>query len=262
MRPPKRARVLSNQQALAVRRANQRRRRAKSRNAMVSVPRKKIGFPQSLRTTLRYVVRKDYNVSSLANIEYERFRANGMFDPEVSLGGHQPRGFDQAMALYQTFTVLGSTISVNFAYTGYDGPATLDSTTQSHLVKSSGDVTDAPASPPVMVGIYKGTEALTLPITGEELMEHSRVVWKPMNSQQPGVTVRSRASIASFFGKRSLVGAEGYTGSDTADPAELVEYWVWVGRTGRTAAGLCHISAYVTIEFDAIFTEPKVLQAS
>lgn len=229
---------------------------------MVSVPRNKIGFPQSLRTTLRYVVRKDFNVDSLANISYERFRANGMYDPEVSLGGHQPRGFDQAMALYQTFTVVASRISVNFAYTGYDGPATLDSGTQSHLVKSTGDVTDAPASPPVMVGIYKGSEALTLPITGDEIMEHSRVVWQPMNSQQPGVTVRSRAHIGSFFGKRSLVGAEGYTGSAAADPTELVEYWVWVGRTGRTAAGLCHVSAYVAMEFDAVFTEPKVLQAS
>lgn len=40
------------------------------------------------------------------------FRANGLFDPDVALGGHQPYGFDQLMAVYNSFCVLGAKITV------------------------------------------------------------------------------------------------------------------------------------------------------
>lgn len=237
----------------------------RGRNRQITIPRNKLGFAQSLRTKLRYVVRKDFVVSSLDNIAFESFRANGMFDPEVSLGGHQPRGFDQAMALYSTFTVLGSKISVNWSYAGYDGPSALDSTTSSFLIKTNKVETTAglsAACAPVMCGIYKGTEALANPSTAAEVMEHDRSVWKPMNSQQAGIITSASARIGSFFGNASLVGAEGYSGSNAADPTEQVQYTVWVARTNGVTAGTCAITGYVTIEYDALFTEPKVLQAS
>lgn len=230
----------------------------------MSVPRNKIGFPQSLRTKLKYVTKKDFDVDGHAAIEYEAFRANGMFDPEVSVGGHQPRGFDQSMAMYNSFTVLSSKISVNWAYAGYDGPGSLDGTNV-YLIKetqAAGSSAAASACPPVMCGIYKGTDALALPSTAAEVMEHDRTVWKSMNCQQPGIITSTSCRIGSFYGKSNLVGAEGYSGTASADPDEQVRYTVWVGRTGNTSAGKCFISAYVTITYDVVFTEPKVLQAS
>jgi len=55
------------------------------------------------------------------------------YDPEVALGGHQPRGFDQFTDVYNTFTVLGSKISVSWMYEGYDGPSSV--ATLGNLVK-------------------------------------------------------------------------------------------------------------------------------
>lgn len=39
-------------------------------------------------------------------------RCNGIFDPEVALGGHQPLYFDQLSALYNHYTVIASKITV------------------------------------------------------------------------------------------------------------------------------------------------------
>jgi len=35
-----------------------------------------------------------------------------MFDPDVAIGGNQPRGFDQLTAMYQNFTVIASKMEV------------------------------------------------------------------------------------------------------------------------------------------------------
>lgn len=40
-------------------------------------------------------------------------RLNGPFDPDVTGAGHQPRGFDQLMALYDHYVVIGAQIELN-----------------------------------------------------------------------------------------------------------------------------------------------------
>lgn len=258
-RGPKRARVLSNREALAVRRANQR-RRGRPRNRMVSVPSNKLGFPQSMRATLRYTDPVSFNLNSLDQVFFVNMLANGMFDPQVALGGHQPRGFDDYMRLYGKFTVLSSSISVNFVYEGYDGPTSAASLT-GVMLKESSTATDVPALSPVTCGLYKGVQ---LPGAGtvSEWAEKDKMVWKAMTPHQGGVTVSTRMKTGDFFGKKSLVGAEGYTGTDAADPDEKVYYTIWCGRMSGNNAGEVRIRAYLTIQYDAVFTEPKILRAS
>lgn len=234
----------------------------KARNTRMTVPRKKLGFPQSLRTTLRYVTTKKFDVTSFENVQYESFRANGMFDPEVSLGGHQPRGFDQCMALYKSFTVLGSKISINVVYDGYDGPATVSPSAAIDLMKTVAGEDAAPALSPAMIGIITGVDILALPLTAAELMEHDRVLWKPITSPTGAIVLKKSCNIGSFFGKSNLVGAEGYSGSAAVDPTEQPQFTVFAGRMNASASGLVRLTAYVTIEYDAVFTEPKILQES
>lgn len=48
------------------------------------------------------------------------FSANGLYDPNITGIGHQPVGFDEIMAIYGEFIVLGSTIKVTARNTDAD----------------------------------------------------------------------------------------------------------------------------------------------
>lgn len=67
-------------------------------------------LPDRLVNKLKYVVHQAIPLSAGAG--ELTYRANGMFDPEFALGGHQPLGFDQMTAIYDHFTVLNSSIRV------------------------------------------------------------------------------------------------------------------------------------------------------
>lgn len=237
--------------------------RGKGRNALVKVPRNKLGFPQSIRTKLRFCERVEFEPTN-TQIQQIKFRANGMYDPNVQVapGQHQPRGFDEFMAVYKTFTVHASTCSVSFMYEGYNGPSlksALGNLTQSYQSTTENIV---PALTPVLCGLYKGTEALAAG-TGEEQIEKDRQTWTYITPQQGHKTLRTSCRISDFYGKPALTGAEGYTGSDSADPTEQVLYEVWAARVSNDyPAETTKVVGYVTIEYDATFTEPKALAQS
>jgi len=85
------------------------------RKTFLSVPR----FPgyfadQPLRKfcRLRYVSVDNLAGPTAATIRTIEFRANGMYDPDVRVGGHQPYGFDQIMLGYGKFTVVKASMTV------------------------------------------------------------------------------------------------------------------------------------------------------
>lgn len=59
------------------------------------------------------------SVSALAAGGYQghAFNGNGLFDPDDTGTGHQPRGFDQMKAIYRTYNVKASAIRVRFVGT-------------------------------------------------------------------------------------------------------------------------------------------------
>ena len=63
------------------------------------------------RTTLRYADYFTLNPVASGFAVYV-LSANGMFDPNISGVGHQPRGFDQWMTMYKRYTVIGSKITI------------------------------------------------------------------------------------------------------------------------------------------------------
>lgn len=235
--------------------------RSRRRSQRVVVPRDKLGFPTSMVSTLRYVERVEFTPTSTTTAVWS-FRANGMFDPYESTGGHQPRGFDEMMDIYQTFTVTSSTCSVNWMLEGYDGPSQTGGTPAA-LVKTFDESTDAPAVPPVICGIMRSSEGYGSGIPVQEQMEKDRTNWKVLTPQTGGEITSAKSGLSDFFGKQDLVAADGYSGTAAADPENQAHYHIFAARgSDDYPAGTVKVVAYVTIEYRATFTEPKPLQAS
>lgn len=230
---------------------------------MVSVPRNKLAFPQSMSTMLRYVEKINMgSIGATGNVIQNQFIANGAYDPNYTGTGHQPRGFDQFMAGYETYTVTGSKISVNFVYDAYTGPS-LDSLIGPMLQPS---VATAPATgyaaSAVMCGVHKGMVALSAG-SAEEQMEKERTNWVIMTPNGEPKTLSTSMKTKDFFGTTgSLVGMDGFEGSDAANPTNKVYYEIWCGRVSPYTQPILRVQAYVTIEYEITFSEPKPLVAS
>jgi len=239
--------------------ALKRKQTRRGRNALVRVPRNKIGFPQQISTKLRYATRVQFTPGTSSTQQFQ-LRANGMFDPQTALGGHQPRGFDEFMEAYDMFTVKGSRISCSWMYEGYNGPSQI--ATLGNLVQSTETATDVPALTPVCCGLHKGVEPLSAG-KAETQIEKDRTVWTFLNGQHGHKTLSTSMKVSDFYGKAAVTGAEGYAGSSTADPENQVFYELWCGRVSDDyPSETVKVVCYVTIEYDAVFSQPKTLNAS
>lgn len=91
--------------------------RKKARTVVVARPltsgiskRKILGNRQF--AVLRYSDRFQLNAGTGGVPAVKRYWSNGIFDPDVDLGGHQPRGFDQLMTIYDHAIVTKAVIKV------------------------------------------------------------------------------------------------------------------------------------------------------
>lgn len=70
-----------------------------------------LGFPKKLVATLKYHENL-YITCTAGGVQNQQFKLNGLYDPNITGTGHQPMYFDQYMALYNHFTVIGARIKV------------------------------------------------------------------------------------------------------------------------------------------------------
>jgi hypothetical protein len=76
-----------------------------------------VGFPDQLRCTLRY---SDAGVQFTGSIQpaAQVYRANSLFDPDLTGSGTQPEYFDQLSAVYSQYCVMGARIRAEIFNTG------------------------------------------------------------------------------------------------------------------------------------------------
>lgn len=180
---------------------------------------------------------------AINTIEY---RANGMYDPEVAVGGHQPYGFDQLMAQYYHYTVIGATFEVEC---------------QTH--------TDSPQIWMCMLYNNTGTAASAYAAGGVNGLNEMPVVSRSMhlNSVTPVMAqFRSQklyASMSKIFGKTNanLIGDARFQGSDAADPDEQT-YFALVGYVPNGAQSEIGAFFKIKIIYTAVFTEPRFFTTS
>lgn len=68
-------------------------------------------FPTARYVTLRYSEQISLDPTA-AGFAVHEFKSNGLYDPNVTGTGHQPRGYDQLMGIYNRWCVVGSSITV------------------------------------------------------------------------------------------------------------------------------------------------------
>ena len=198
------------------------------------------GFGNKKLARLRYVEARAIDPIS-GGISTLSYSANGLYDPYLGTGGHQPRGFDQWMLTYQDYTVIGSKMWMQ------------------PLVGSVGNAV------PGAFGIIKSNET-SFPFSDvTDVMESKRnkgIRLQIAGSNNIGPTRRAMATYShrKHFGTKRSISSADFTGTATSNPATTVWYYPWYASIGGSdPSGL---SFLFTIDYIGVFTNAKSLDAS
>jgi len=192
---------------------------------------------------LRYVCHLSQAGPGAAAIISTQFRANGMYDPEVAVGGHQPYGFDQLMAQYFHYTVVAANCTVE----------TLQQETYVNVVSFVGyhNESGVPAAAFAAGGVNGLRE---MPMLSKDLMPITIGHYKE-NARSTSLSV----DIAKMHGKTraQLIGDANFQGTDAADPTEDCYFSLNTYSPNLTDESGHTLLFKVTLTYLAVFTEPR-----
>lgn len=208
-------------------------------------PRRALAFadqPKSKIVKLKYVEEITLDAAT-GFIAYGDYCANGLYDPRLAIGGHQPYGFDQVMVNYDHYQVIGAKITA--AYQGISASNLIPG----YLTVGLFDKTGVPAS-------YSSVE---------HMLESNRIRGPVTTTFSTGQGYSGTAKVArrAFSSKkffRQPFGENELQGSVAANPVERAVFCVMhssVGGNNPTAANIL-----ITIEYIAVLTEPKLIDQS
>lgn len=164
------------------------------------------------------------------------FAANGLYDPNITGVGHQPTGFDQYMALYNEYVVLGSTIKVSFA---------------------SADGTNVS-----LIGIFL-EDFSTTDLDWRRYVENGNGVWSHLDktSSGAGCKILTHSADISKFSTQGIYSDDNFSGTASANPGDTHFYHVVVAPFDGTAD---NASVYINVEirYDVIFRDPALTALS
>lgn len=153
--------------------------------------------------------------------------ANGMFDPDITQVGHQPRGFDQIMPLYDHFAVTSSRITVKFSMQA--------------------------GQPPLVCSIVLKDTA-TVITSGTAVLEDRNRVYGWCTPEEP-LTLSYSFNAKSFLGANPIHEKD-LQGGIAANPDEKAYFHIYMFDLNAHAYTQ-PITVLYTIDYDATFIEPK-----
>lgn len=209
-----------------------RRRRKFSSRGLITNRMARSPLPNTFKARLVYqeTVSLDPAAGVLAS---NRFSCNGLFDPNIDGGGHQPRGFDEFMDMYEKYTVIGSRIKVTLApiSTG----ATNDSITYGANTRDGASVAEADYNNYLEQG-------------------NGQYQVSDINTRNP--PVYATWSAKKFHAVRDPLNAGAFSGDNISNPDKGAHFHVWAGATDQASNPPAH-SALCVIEYIVVFHEPK-----
>jgi len=201
----------------------------------------KAPMPNKFASKLRYVeTNLDIDPGNLTTAGVYIFSANGLYDPNISIGGHQPRGFDQLMTMYDHYTVIGSRITVTF--TQQLGQVYNTATLGIALKDSPTGYTD--------INDY---------LEGRNLISRTSGSSSATETQRP-ITLSYAYSTKKFLGISHPLSEKDTAGSNTSNPVEQAYFHLFVAPLSFTDSVSWRCTA--RIDYLVIFTEPKQPQQS
>lgn len=190
-------------------------------------------FPPGKRLTLRYSEILSLNPASGGLVGYT-FSANGCYDPNISGIGHQPYGFDQIMSYYNHYVVHSSSIAV--------------------MPHSQGG-NDA-----YLFIKLQDTSSLAVSIIEHIAEENAVAIANQASIFFSGKKLTMNYSAREFFRVKDPVLADDLYGSNSTNPQDQAYYIV--GAAAAAGEDPPAVSFLVTIDYDVVFLEPKVLPHS
>lgn len=208
-------------------------KKKKSNNALVRGLRQNSlsNKSQWVKTTLCFSETIGLNTGAAGAAGVYVLSANGLFDPDITGGGHQPCGFDQYMALFSEF---------------YVGKATI----KAHVCAP------AQTAVPVLAGISTLNTSTTSNDT-RVYIENGATVTNVAGGSHSNIytTLNQSVLIPQFVGKSTFSEAD-FAGDDTANPAEQVYFHIWVANfSGGNDAQQTLIN--MQVEYEVYFRRPK-----
>lgn len=197
----------------------------------------RVGFPRNQAVKLRYVTSVSIN-PAIGQLAYHFFRANSLYDPDLTGTGHQPMTFDMWSTLYNHYVVCGAKITVTFVADG--------STTLVPLIFGVALTDDTTSTSTPSVLMENGTTGyrVTTP-NGANTQGHMPRMSKTFSAKKFFSIVNPMDNVA-------RIGA-----GISADPTEVAFFAVFVGALPDVAQDLAAMTMMVVIEYFAIFSEPK-----
>lgn len=200
-------------------------------------------IPLKTRRKLVYTTRVGINPAA-GGVGFFEFRLNGMFDPEVAIGGHQPMGYDQMMLMYENWMVYKCNVILDWQFQTSNTAAGAESKNQWYV---GGAIHTAQAK------TYGSLE---------DRLESRSGPYKYINCYQNAKDlVRQRISVKPWKHLGHKWPSTADLGIVGADPAEESILQVWAqGPDGSVDPNT--IFCQVTLVYFAVFSDPLTLGGS
>jgi hypothetical protein len=189
-------------------------------------------MPTQFRTTMKYSSPVTYT-SGTGTCGVHVFSANGLYDPDITSTGHQPRGFDQLMAMYDHYVVISSAIRV-----------------VGQVISSvTGDSYNGIAG----ICVRDANSVETVP---NEYLEQGWNKWLYVSSTD-GFDIRHSVDVSKFLGRQSILSDPYLKGTKTANPTEDVLFHLWIAHPASASTDALTCYATAEIAYDLWLIEPS-----